>query len=119
MRRAVCCGRSTDVSNAPLAGGLSGSLWLGRQLENCSQLSFAKMRQEYDLAVWKFDRIVIALRALAMIAPRPAEQSPAWRCSAVKRIEKPRGNVWCDWLDHFYALHAEFIAWWRLMAIRS
>src|SRR5277367_5748199 len=35
------CGGSADVSNALLGGRLSGNLWLGRQLKNCTLLTFA------------------------------------------------------------------------------
>jgi hypothetical protein len=38
---------------------LNRSPWLRWQLENCSFLTFSQTCQEHDLAVWKFQRIVM------------------------------------------------------------
>ena len=48
---------SPGVGNALLNFGLGGSLWLDRQLKNSGLLTFAQVRQKYDLAVRKFERI--------------------------------------------------------------
>jgi hypothetical protein len=42
-----------------LGNRLSGSLWGGWQLKNCSLLTSTEVSQEYDPAVWKFERIVM------------------------------------------------------------
>ena len=54
-----CCERSTDVGRPLLGHKFNRSLWLGRQLKNRSLLTLTENRQHHDLAVWKFDRIVI------------------------------------------------------------
>jgi IS30 family transposase len=54
-----CCERSTNVGRPLLGGRFNGSLWLGRQLKNRSLLTLTENREQYDLAVRKFDRIVM------------------------------------------------------------
>jgi hypothetical protein len=59
-----CCEQSTDVGRPLLGRRFNRGLWLGRQLKNRSLLTLAENRQQHDLAVRKFDRIVMATFSL-------------------------------------------------------
>ena len=75
-RRAVaCCSPcrgSADVDRSLLDCRLGGSLWLSGQLKNRGLLTLTKERQQQDLAVRKFERIVNG-----MDRPRSRPQQPA------------------------------------------
>jgi hypothetical protein len=62
-RRAVaCCSPcqgSADVHRPLLGCRLGGSLWLSGQLKNRGLLTLTKERQQQDLTVGKFERIVM------------------------------------------------------------
>jgi len=50
---------STHVGHAPLRLRFNDRPWLCGQLKNRSQLTFAQERQKHDLAIRKFERIVM------------------------------------------------------------
>jgi hypothetical protein len=55
-----CCRkRSADCSCPPLCLRFEAGLWLHWQLKNRSLLTFVQKRQEHDLPVRKFERIVM------------------------------------------------------------
>ena len=60
----VGCERSARECSPLLGLSFDDSLWLGRQLKNCSLLTLTENRQQHDLAVRKFDRIVMATFSL-------------------------------------------------------
>jgi hypothetical protein len=51
---------SAHVSCAPLSFEFHAGLWFGRQLENCSLLTLTQRRQEHDLAIRKFQGVVMS-----------------------------------------------------------
>ena len=54
-----CCEQSARVGCPLLSRSFNGGLWLRRQLKNRRLLPLAQARQEYDLTVRKFERIVM------------------------------------------------------------
>jgi hypothetical protein len=54
------CERSAHVGCSLLGFNLNGSPWLRRQLKNRSLLIFSQTCQEHDLAIRKFQRIVMS-----------------------------------------------------------
>ena len=76
-RRAVaCCSPcrgSADVDRSLLDCELGGSLWLSGQLKNRGLLTLTKERQQQDLAVRKFERIVNGMDRPRSRPQRPAE----------------------------------------------
>jgi hypothetical protein len=48
------------VSDAPLGLGLNGSLWLRWQLQNRGLLALTQRRQQHDLAIGKFQGVVMS-----------------------------------------------------------
>jgi hypothetical protein len=54
------CERSAHVGCSLLGFNLNGSPWLRRQLKNRSLLTFTQTCQEHDLAIRKFQRIVMS-----------------------------------------------------------
>src|ERR1700719_679937 len=69
-RRDFYCRRSADIYCPLLGRRLSGSLWLGRQLKNRSLLTLTEDCQQHDLAVRKFDRIVMGRYFLFVDLPK-------------------------------------------------
>jgi hypothetical protein len=57
---------------------LNRSPWLRLQLENCSFLTFSQTCQEHDLAVWKFQRIVMGGDPVFVDLPKD-RSSRLWR----------------------------------------
>jgi hypothetical protein len=53
-----------------LSFNLNSSLWLRRQLKNRSHLTFSQTRQEHDLAVRKFQRIMVGSDPLFIDLPK-------------------------------------------------
>jgi hypothetical protein len=51
---------SAHVSCAPLSFEFRAGLWFGRQLENRSLLTLTQRRQEHDLAIRKFQGVVMS-----------------------------------------------------------
>ena len=58
-RVAFLCEQLGYVSHAPLGLGFNGSLWFCRQLQNSRLLALTQSCQERDLAIGKFQRIVM------------------------------------------------------------
>jgi hypothetical protein len=58
-RVVFCFEQSTHVGRPLLGCRFDGSLWLGRQLKNRRPLILTQDRQQHDLAVRKFERIVM------------------------------------------------------------
>ena len=73
----------------PPAAGLQtgGSLWLSGQLKNRGLLTLTKERQQQDLAVGKFERIVMGHCLFFVDLPKN-------RCSVVEQIFPP--PQWTD-----------------------
>jgi hypothetical protein len=90
-RRAVaCCSPcqgSADVHRPLLGCRLGGSLWLSGQLKNRGLLTLTKERQQQDLAVGKFERIVMGHCLFFVDLPKD-------RCSVVEQIFPP-----AQWTD--------------------
>jgi hypothetical protein len=57
--RVAWCDRSAYVSHAPLGLGFNGSFWFRRQLKNRRLLTLIQCGQENDLAVRKFQSVVM------------------------------------------------------------
>ena len=68
-RVGFCCERSARVSHPTLALRFNSSLWLRRQLKHCSALTLAQECQERDLAVRKFQCIVMSDRLFLVDLP--------------------------------------------------
>jgi hypothetical protein len=66
------CERSGNVGYPPLGRRLTGSLWLRRQLKNRSLLTFTQECQGHDLAVRKFQRIVMGRHLFLLICRKIA-----------------------------------------------
>ena len=85
-RRAVaCCSPcrgSADVDRSLLDCRLGGSLWLSGQLKNRGLLTLTKERQQQDLAVRKFERIVMGHCLFFVDLPKD-------RCTVVEYILPP------------------------------
>jgi hypothetical protein len=81
------CQGSADVDHPLLGYRLGGSLWLSGQLKNRGLLTLTKERQQQDLAVGKFERIVMG-RCLFFV------DLPKNRCSVVEQIFPP--PQWTD-----------------------
>ncbi len=59
-----------DVRYSLLSCKLSGSLWLGRQLKNRGLLTFTQACEQHDLAVRKFECIVMRRRFFLVDLPK-------------------------------------------------
>jgi ubiquinone/menaquinone biosynthesis C-methylase UbiE len=66
----ICCERSTYVSHALLGLRFNGTLWFRRQLQNRGLLTFAQAGQEHDLAIWKFQRVVMRRNLVFVDLPK-------------------------------------------------
>jgi hypothetical protein len=53
-----------------LGGRLSGSFWLGWQLKNRGLLTFAEVRQQHNLTVWKLDCVMMRRRFFFVDLPK-------------------------------------------------
>jgi hypothetical protein len=66
----VCCERLTYVSRALLGLRFNGSLWFRWQLQNRGLLTFAQAGQQHDLAIGKFQRIVMRRNLVFVDLPK-------------------------------------------------
>jgi hypothetical protein len=64
---AVC--KSTDVGDPFLVLHFGRSHGLCWKLEHCRFLAFHHVRQEYDLSIWKFQRIMMSSRLVLVDLP--------------------------------------------------
>jgi DsrE/DsrF-like family len=60
VRAAIALKISAHVGCAPLSFEFHAGLWFGRQLENCSLLTLTQRGQEHDLAIRKFQGVVMS-----------------------------------------------------------
>ena len=81
---------SADVDRPLLCYKLGGSLWLSGQLKNRGLLTLTKERQQQDLAVGKFERIVMGHCLFFVDLPKD-------RCSVVEHFfRQPNGPIGVD-----------------------
>src|SRR6185437_1030207 len=81
------CQGSADVDHPLLGYRLGGSLWLSGQLQNRGLLTLTKESQQQDLAVRKFESIVMGHCLFFVDLPKD-------RCSVVEHILPP-----AQWTD--------------------
>ncbi len=67
---AISCQVSADVGCAPLGFRFHGGLWLRRQLKNCGLLTLTQRRQEHDLAIGKFQGVVMSSNLFFVDLPK-------------------------------------------------
>jgi hypothetical protein len=75
-RVVFCLEQSTHVGRPLLGCRFDGSLWLGRQLKNRRPLILTQDRQQHDLAVRKFERIVMCRYLFFVDLPKDRGRGP-------------------------------------------
>jgi hypothetical protein len=73
---------SAHVGCAPLSLEFHAALWFGRQLKNCGLLTLTQRGQEHDLAIGKFQGVVMSGSSLFVELPKD-------RCSMIYHSVSP------------------------------
>ena len=94
--------QSTYKCDPPLGLNLDFSRWLHRQLKNCSFLTFLYTVQERDLAVWKFQRIMMSRDPFLVDLPKDRRLMSDHLISPTKDP---------NWLAHDLASKRQFGSW--------
>jgi hypothetical protein len=91
-RKKAPCEGSADVDRPLLSYRLGGSVWLGGQLKNRSLLTLTNECQQQDLAVWKFQRIVMRHRLFFVDLPKDGCRAIEHVLAPAKWTDRPGGN---------------------------
>src|SRR5258707_2134266 len=84
--------KSADVRDAFLGRGLGCASGLCRKLEHCCFLTFEQVSEEHDLAVWKFQSIVMCSRVV--LVDLPEDSSRVINCSRLPAEQTARPTTY-------------------------
>ena len=102
LRSLLLARQSIHKCDPPLGFNLDCSRWLHRQLKNCSFLTFSHRVQERDLAVWKFQRIMMSRDLFLVDLPKDRRLVPDHLISPAKDTNR---------LAHDLASKRQFGSW--------